>query len=260
MSRLSVLVLAASLAAPQAFANERLEERVVRLERILQSSALIEMVNQMEQLRQEVQLVRGDLEVVQRELDDLKARQRDLYQDNDRRLRALEKAQQEAAEQPAAQPSIGPLTGDTGAAGPTVAIVPNPVTGARSEGEWEAYQAAFSILRSGRYAEATTAFEAFLAQYPSGRFTDNALYWLGESHYAVRAFDRALPYFQQIVDRMPNSGKYADALLKIGFIHHERRELDQARAVLEKLQQDYPDTTAANLASQRLQRIEQESR
>src|SRR5690606_2893830 len=114
MSRLSVLVLAASLAAPQAFANERLEERVVRLERILQSSALIEMVNQMEQLRQEVQLVRGDLEVVQRELDDLKARQRDLYQDNDRRLRALEKAQQEAAEQPAAQPSIGPLTGDTG--------------------------------------------------------------------------------------------------------------------------------------------------
>jgi tol-pal system protein YbgF len=243
---LALALVASPALAGAASVNERLQ----RLERVVESGALAEMVNQMEQMRRELQLVRGDLEVVQRELDDLKQQQREVYQDSDRRLRQLETAQtQEPATPPApSEDEITPLP------------VPTPQSTEEAatqlgDSEWEAYQRAFRTLRSGRYGEAVAAFTSFLEQYPDGRYTDNALYWLGESHYAVRDFDSALPYFVRIVDTLPTSGKRADATLKIGFIHHEQGRIERAIAVLEQLQRDFEGTTAATLAERRVQRI-----
>ncbi|RFA31343.1 tol-pal system protein YbgF [Alkalilimnicola ehrlichii] len=238
-----ILGLAATpVAAAQA--NDRLEDRVNRLERIVNSGAMADMVNQMEQLQRELRLVRGDLEVVQYELEELKQRQRDLFQDNDRRLRELETA--------ARTPST-PATGTVPV--PNLLDGENGVTAADPEREWDAYQEAFSILRAGRYDEAAEAFVSFLEHYPEGRFAGNALYWLGESYYVVRDFDNALPHFQRIVDELPNNDKQPDAKLKIGFIYHEQNNLEQARETLEAVRRQYPDTTAATLAEQRLQRI-----
>ena len=44
-------------------------------------------------------------------------------------------------------------------------------------------------------------------------------------------------------------------MLKIGYSYHELGQPDLARAILEDLKANFPGTTAAQLAEQRIQRI-----
>jgi tol-pal system protein YbgF len=122
-----------------------------------------------------------------------------------------------------------------------------------------AYRSAFETLKAGRYEQAAQAFQAFLEQHGDSVYADNARYWLGESYYVVRSFDEAMGHFQQLLDEFPDSPKRPDALLKIGFIHYENGDLQQSRKTLERVREQHPDSTAASLAQERLDRIAQES-
>jgi tol-pal system protein YbgF len=230
-------------ATPFAAGAQKLEDRVSRIERILASDALIELVNQQEQLRRTLQELQGEVELLRRDLVEIKQRQHDIYLDTDRRLRQLE--------------TVPPQPGPTASEQPAVSSDDEAAAPASDAGSESAdYQAAFALLKAGRYAQAAATFQDFLQRYPQGRYAANALYWLGESYYVVRDFDQALPYFQRVLNEYAASAKSPDALLKIGFIHHEQGDLDQAWQVLEKVQADYPDTTAAALAQQRLLRMQ----
>ncbi|MEN1727898.1 MAG: tetratricopeptide repeat protein, partial [Pseudomonadota bacterium] len=46
--------------------------------------------------------------------------------------------------------------------------------------------------------------------------------------------------------------KQGDALLKIGFSHFELQQWTEARAALEQVRSDFPDSTLARLADGRL--------
>jgi tol-pal system protein YbgF len=123
--------------------------------------------------------------------------------------------------------------------------------------EQQAYRSAFELLKGGQFAEASAALSAFLGDYPNGRFSDNAQYWLGESYYVSRAFDPALKAFDRLLADFPDSPKRSHAMLKIGFIHDEMGRKDQARQVLTALIERYPQSTAASLAAKRLKRLKQ---
>ena len=56
----------------------------------------------------------------------------------------------------------------------------------------------------------------------------------------------------------PRSRKLPDALLKIGYSNYELGRFDAARAALERVRDDYSDSTAARLAEQRLARMDEE--
>ena len=120
------------------------------------------------------------------------------------------------------------------------------------------YEQALGILREGRYTDAAGAFSRLLASYPGGEYADNATYWLGETYYVTRDFDRALSTFSRLVKDYPQSSKVPDARLKIGYINYENSSWAQARRELSAVVSDYPGTTAARLANDRLQRMKQE--
>lgn len=243
--------LIAATATP-AWAN-KVEERLARIEQLLSSGPLTEMVNQQEQFRQSIQDLRGEIELLRRDLDEVKQRQRELYVDLDRRLRQLETAPAPAAQVP---PVVPPATAQTPAAKPPVAPPATQQAALPTTGdEFNDYQAAFGILKAGRYAQAADAFQAFLTRYPKGQYAANALYWLGESYYVVRDFQKAQPNFQRVLDEYPDNPKRADALLKIGFIHFELGDQARAKVILEKVKKDFPDSAAAALAEQRLLRM-----
>lgn len=252
LHRLAPLALASLLLAGAAPAQERVQDRLARIERLLDSGALTDLANRQDQLRQSVQELRGEVELLRRELDETRQRQRDLYVDVDRRLRQLETAAPLSTEPPAVQDSAAHLNTPSEEPTTTADEPPLVVTGGD---ELSDYQAAFALLKAGRYAQSAAAFEAFLERYPKGRYAANALYWLGESYYVVRDFGRALPYFQRVVEEHPGDGKQPDAMLKIGFIHFEQGEMEQARSILEKVRDGYPTSSAAALAEQRLARI-----
>ena len=253
---LATAALGAVAQAPVTDAGS-LEARLSRLERSLGSSSLLEMHETMQRLRQEVRQLRGEIEVQNNEIRKLKQSQRQLYSDLDRRIANAGTASDAAGGEVASlgsgdetSPPPASTTGSATSSGATSLPAPDPAK------EQQAYQAAFALLKSGKYSQASSAFDAFLGEYPNGRFSDNAQYWLGESYYVSRKFDPALKAFEGLLENFPDSSKRSHALLKIGFIHDETGRKDEARKVLNDLIAAQPDSTAAGLARKRLSRLQ----
>ncbi|HEY8518597.1 MAG TPA: tol-pal system protein YbgF [Gammaproteobacteria bacterium] len=227
---------------PLALKVTDLEARLIRMERVLQNESLIQLSTSIDQLRSDVQQLRGEVETLRFETENGAERQRDLYVDLDSRLQALEQAQARTGFAPA------PGQGAFSASG---------APAAQAGTDQQAYQAAFELIQSRRYQEAARAFESFLASYPQSPLTDNAQYWLAETYYVQRDFAGALPQFQKVIDNYPRSAKLPDALLKVGYCNAELNNLEAARAALERVMREFPETTAARLAAQRLERLSQ---
>lgn len=268
--RLGVLLAAAVYAAAAGAAREgSLEYRVERIEGLMQSQGLIDMLTQLQQLQREVRQLRGEVEMQGHQLQELQRQQREIYLDIDRRLGGA------GTPQPATPP-VGTVEAPAPAlvpeaVAPGAAVQPAPEVQAPPPGpvqqasmatpeEQAAYEQALNILREGRYADAAQAYRQFLASYPNGRYADNAQYWLAETQYVTRQFPQALTEFGKVVDSYPGSAKVPDALLKMGYIHYERGDWKAARDSLQTVTQRYPDSTAARLASERLQRMDREKR
>lgn len=239
------------------------------------SSVTADLVIQVQQLQDEVRSLRGQLEEAQRELENIKRRQRDQYLDLDQRLSEVRSSQpvsvippsqgqvdQVADSQQAPPPDVpeirAPMEESAQTVGLGVPDVQSQSVASTAAAEKAAYDNAFQALKELRYADAAQLFQDFRNQYPNSEYADNAQYWLGESYYVTRNYDIALNAFQSLIDDYPNSSKVADALLKIGYTHYELEQWDRARAALTQVEQDYPDTTLARLASNRLKSMQME--
>ncbi len=220
-----------------------LEARLIRIERVIDNQSLIEMATRVDQLQTEIQTVRGETETLAFQSNNAAERQRDLYVDIDGRLEELDLTLAQL------QISMQEMLTEEEAPPPPV-LLPGS--------DQDNYQSAFNLLRDGNYEEAASAFEQFLAVFPSSPLVDNAQYWLAETFYVQRQYMAALPAFQLVVDDYPGSSKLPDALLKIGYCNYELQQWDAARDSLQRVIREFPATTAARLATQRLERILQE--
>lgn len=114
---------------------------------------------------------------------------------------------------------------------------------ARTEPE-AAYEAAFAVLKDGRYPEAEQAFAAFLERWPTDPLAANAQYWLAESLYARGEYDAAARGFAQGYKSWPHAPKAPDNLLKLALSLDATGQRAQACTALERLQADYPQGAA----------------
>lgn len=88
--RLLMLAALFSVSVPLMANPQSIEQRLNRLENILGSQVLMEQSQRLEQMQQELQTLRGMLESQENQLNLIRQRQRNLYQDIDRRLSDLE--------------------------------------------------------------------------------------------------------------------------------------------------------------------------
>jgi tol-pal system protein YbgF len=238
-----------------------LEARMIRIEKIVNNQSLIELANQLDQLRSETAALRGDIEQLRHDTDSSASRQKELYVDVDKRLQSLEQAERGAALAPPplstpslpAAASAPPPRSAAAAAGGAAAAAPKP-----GVSDKQAYQTAFDLLQARKYDEAAKAFTQFLSGYASSPLADNAQYWLAQSHYVQRQFNVALPEFQKVIEKYPQSSKLPDALLKVGYCQSELGNKSAARTALQQVMKQFPDTTAARLATQQLEKLSQE--
>jgi tol-pal system protein YbgF len=142
------------------------------------------------------------------------------------------------------------------AAGSGLLALPSPETSAG--GERELYRKAFDLLKARDYPAARTAFEQMLSHYPQGQFADNARYWLGEIGYVTQDYAAAEAQFDRLVTDYPLSPKVPGAMLKLGYLYYEQDQLAEAREMLKQVAQRFPDTSEAQLAQGRLERMERE--
>lgn len=110
------------------------------------------------------------------------------------------------------------------------------------------YEQAFTALRSGDYAVAGTQFEAFLARNPDNALAPNAKYWLGESYYARKDYEKAARTFAEAYQKYPKSSKTPDNLLKLAMSLASMGNKKDACVAFAQLRHEYPDGAGPVLA------------
>ncbi|MBK6577823.1 MAG: tol-pal system protein YbgF [Sandaracinaceae bacterium] len=159
-------------------------------------------------------------------------------------------AQSAAGAPPSFAPSAGPLAASVASGGTMmVPVAPEPLTTVAPDTAVIAYRAALGHLRDRQYPEAVDAFDSFLRTHANHPYVANAHYWRAEAIYAQRRYRDALHAFEVFVQRHGSHTKVADALLKMGLCHARSGDTARARAMFRRVQQEYPDTVAARLAS-----------
>jgi tol-pal system protein YbgF len=117
------------------------------------------------------------------------------------------------------------------------------------------YQSAYEHLLKREYDEAIDGFSSFLKRFPDTSLSDNAAYWIGESHYRRKEYKKAGAAFDAMAEKYPQSPKAAAALLKSAFARHASGDTAQAVIRLRKVIDLYPTSDAALQANDRLHQL-----
>ena len=117
------------------------------------------------------------------------------------------------------------------------------------------YQKAFDLIKIGEYLAAEEALSTFIDLYSNTEFIDDAIYWLGESFFSQKKYNRALREFEKITTEHPNSEKLIEAILKTGFTQFELGDMKESINTLNELIRNYPDSSASRLAKEKLNSI-----
>jgi len=185
---------------------------------------ILEQINQMDTLREEIAKLRGQVELLSNEVSDNQRRQKDFYADLDSRLRKLEPQK----------------------------VVVDGKEAQIDQNEQKSYDAAVAAFQSGDYAGAVKALQAFIRAYPHSAYIPNVLYSVGIVYYAQKNYKSAIASFQALVTGHSGNAKAPDAMLNIASCYSEQKDNASAKKMLQRLRTEYPDSTAAKTALDRL--------
>lgn len=137
---------------------------------------------------------------------------------------------------------------------------PESVVRPAAAGPAELYDTAYADYTKGRYALAIQGFQEYLGAYPNTDLSDNAQYWIGESHYAQKKYREAIADFDRLLKDWPKSDKAPAALLKKGYALLELGQKAEAVVQLQYVIHEHQASEEARLARQRLKSIGVEAR
>ncbi|TDM09946.1 MAG: tol-pal system protein YbgF [Ideonella sp. MAG2] len=203
----------------QAATLKQMQEQIQVLQR-----SLLDLNNQLDQIRGDNARLRGQLEQTQREVAELQRKQKDIVQSVDDRVRKLE-------------PQSVTLDGRSFTADPE---------------EIKMHDEAMALLRNGEFERAVPALAGFLRKYPESGYGDSARYWMGNAQYGARAYKEAVQTFRAFATAAPEHPRAPEALLALANSQAELRDSKAARRTLEELIKIYPKSEAALAAKDRL--------
>ena len=95
----------------------------------------------------------------------------------------------------------------------------------------------------------------FQTRFSRSSLADSAQYWIAEARYVNRAYEAALHEYSTLIQRYPNSKRLPDAMLKVGYIHFDNEQWEQARRALNAVVIRYPGSRVAVSAKMRLDQM-----
>ncbi|KTC85224.1 tol-pal system protein YbgF [Legionella brunensis] len=231
------------------------------------------LLDKLQGMQQELQELRGQLEVQAHDLKLLQQQQLAFYKDLDARLRSSNPGKSAQATQAipedkptalsiddstAAKTSTLPVESTVKSSTPKENISVQPVNHA-SRGnpadEQISYLAAYDLVKTKRFDEALKAMQTFVTHYPQGGYTANAQYWLGELYLVKNNYSKAIEHFEIVLKQFPSSSKAAASTLKIGYALAASGKIEDARMRLQEVLRNYPDTPTAQLATIKLESL-----
>lgn len=189
--------------------------------------SVLDLSNQIETLRNDMAVLRGQNEQLSRGISDIQRNQKDLTQGVDERLRKFEPAKVSVD----GKEFVAELV------------------------EKQQFDAALATLRTGDFAAAQTSFVAFIKRYPQSGYKSPALFWLGNAQYALRDYREAMVNFRTLVASEPDHLRAPEALLSMANCQVELKDVKSARQTWASLVKTYPQSEAATVAKERLAKL-----
>jgi len=114
------------------------------------------------------------------------------------------------------------------------------------------YTSAKQAFDQGDFEAARKGFQQFLERYPKLEQADNAQFWVGETYYREKWYEKAILEYQKVIEKFPKGNKVPASLLKQGLAFANLGDKANARLILTELVQKYPRSNEANIAKQQL--------
>ena len=183
-------------------------------------AAILDLQNQLDKHKSENAQLRGQIESLQKQSDDLSNNQKSFYQDLDARVSRLEPQNVEV----------------------------EGVTGIVQAGEKSSYDEALKSFQAGQIKNADSEFTSFIRKYPSSPYLPLALYWSGNTKYALKDYKAAITQLQDLISRYPGHQRVPAAILTMANANLESGKKAVAKKLFTDLIAKYPDSDAANEA------------
>ena len=122
------------------------------------------------------------------------------------------------------------------------------------------YDTAWADYTNGQWSLAVQGFEAYIKMFPRSELTDDAAFYIGQTHFAEGKFPEAVEAFENVLLSYPDGDILPEASYKRGLTLDQLAEPDRARQAFELVVKNYPESNMAALAQQALDRLNQLSR
>ena len=217
----ALICLVASNSAWAIFSDDEARKAILDLRKSLATTQL-ELQSQIDKLKTENAELRGKVEELEKQGEDINTSQKTYYQDLDTRLGNFE-------------PRTATIEG---------------VSGTVQPGEKKAYDDALKAFQVGNLKKADQAFSAFAGKYSGSPYLPLALYWGGNSKYANKEYAGAISQLQSLIKKYPNHPRVPAAMVTLGNAQLESGNKTAAKKTFNEIIAKYPDTDAAKDAQQ----------
>jgi tol-pal system protein YbgF len=117
------------------------------------------------------------------------------------------------------------------------------------------YAAAKKLFDAGDYATAREQFQIFLKENPKSEKADNAQFWIAETYYHEKWYEKAILGYQEVIEKYSKGNKVASALLKQGLAFYNIDDKRNAELILKELIRKFPKSKEAQIAEKKLSRM-----
>ncbi len=116
------------------------------------------------------------------------------------------------------------------------------------------YERALKKIREEQdFAAGRELMETFLKRYPGDDLAVNAAYWVGETYYAEKAYEKAILRFEDLIQKYGEHPKVASAMLKQALAFEASGDKATGRILLQRVIERFPLSEEAKKARQMLQ-------
>ena len=122
-------------------------------------------------------------------------------------------------------------------------------------GAGDLYKEAYESFQKGDLEGAQKKLEAFLKQYPNTELSDNAQFWIGETYYLKKDFEKAILEYEKAIAKYPEGDKIPAALFKQALAFLELGDKTNAKSLLKRVIERYPHSDQAEIAKKKLEEI-----
>ncbi len=117
------------------------------------------------------------------------------------------------------------------------------------------YEQAKKALDEDKLKIARELFNKLIVKYPGSDKVDNAQFWIGESYYRSKWYQKAILEYQKVIEDFPKGNKIAGAYLKQGLAFAELGEVENSRIVLKDLIKKFPRSGEALIAKKKIDKL-----